>query len=168
MLIRQDPPFEELMVVHCDSEYSQEWDRCEPTEIIDRVPDYRKINGDKKTLIVFEDFEITGLNKKDRALLSRLFGYCSTHKNCSLIVCQQDPSAVPPLIRRLSNMFCLWRGTDMRVLDNYGTRMGLEKGELAEYIRRFCKTKFDSIWIDLSSDTPAKVRLNCYDVIKRE
>lgn len=167
LLIRQKPAFEELIIVHVDKEYSAEWDNCDPTQIIDHVPDFKQIAGDKKTLIVFEDFEITGLDKESRRLLSRLFGYCSTHKNCSLIVCQQDFSAVTPIVRRLSNLFVLWKGIDMRSMDQYGRTIGMVKGELVQYFREYCKTAHDSIWLDLTSGTPAPVRLNCYTIIKR-
>jgi hypothetical protein len=164
ILIRQDPPFKKLIIVHVDKDYSEEWDNCEPTEIIATIPDYKRIDGIEKTLIVFEDFEINGLDKDKRRLMSRLFGYCSTHKNCSLIVCQQDPSAVPPLIRRLSNLFVLWKGTDMKVLDLYGSKMGLKKGDLTELFTN-CPDIHDSIWLDLTPGTPAAIRKNAYEVL---
>lgn len=167
ILIRQEPPFERLVVVHVDGEYSQEWDECDPTEVIDYVPNFKDIDGKTKTLIVFEDFEIAGLKRDDQCLLSRLFGYCSTHKNCSLLVCQQDPKAVPALIRRLSNLFVLWRGLDMGVLDGYGTRMGLERGRLKQLFDSYTQNSvYDSIWLDSTPGTPAPVRINCYQVIK--
>lgn len=167
ILIRQSPCFEHLMIVHVDGEYSQEWDECDPTEVIDHVPNFKDIDGKRKTLIVFEDFEISGLKRDDQRLLSRLFGYCSTHKNCSLIVCQQDPKAVPALIRRLSNIFVLWRGLDMRVLDGYGTRMGLDRGGLKRLFEKYTKrdNMYDSIWLDVTQGTPAPVRVNCYQIV---
>jgi hypothetical protein len=165
ILLRQKPAFESLIVVHVDGEYSKEWDECEPTDILDEVPNFKDIDGERKTLIVFEDFDVENLNRPQRHLLSRLFGYCSTHKNCSVILCQQDPSAIPPLIRRLSNLFVLWRGLDMRILDQYGTKMGLEKGAIKHYFDKYVKTPHDSIWLDLTPRTPAPVRLNCYDTL---
>ena len=165
ILLRQDPPFDRLIIVHVDGEYSKEWDECDPTEVIGEVPDFKDIDGNDKTLIVFEDFEIAGLNRDDQRLLSRLFGYCSTHKHCSLLVCQQDPKAVPALIRRLSNIFVLWRGLDMGVLDGYGSRMGLERGGLVRLFDTYTKSMYDSVWLDSTPKTPAPIRINCYKIV---
>jgi hypothetical protein len=165
ILIRQDPPFERLIIAHVDGEYSKEWDECDPTTIVDDVPNFKDIDGKLKTLIVFADFDVDNLKREQKHLLSRLFGYCSTHKNCSIILCQQDPSAIPPLIRRLSNLFVLWRGLDMRILDQYGTKMGLEAGAVRHYFGKYIKTVHDSVWLDTTPGTPAPVRVNCYEVV---
>ncbi len=162
IFIRQEPPFEKLIIVHVDSEYSQEWDACDPSEIIDHIPDFKEIDGEEKTLIIFEDFEVNGLCKENRHKLSRLFGYCSTHKNVSLIVNQQDFSCVSPVIRRMCNLFVLWPGLDPQVLDVYARKIGLRKGLLANLFNQHTRIKHDSIWIDLTSGTPAPLRLNCF------
>jgi hypothetical protein len=171
ILIRQKPMFKNLMVVHCDSEYSEEWDNCDPTTVTDKIPDFRDldtISGKDKMLIVFEDFKIDKLDRTDSLKLDRLFGYCSTHKNVSIICCQQDPKSVPVQIRRMSNLFVLWRGNNLRTLDYYGTTMGLDTGELKYYIKKYCKKIHDSIWIDLTPNTPCAIRLNCYSEIKKD
>lgn len=56
----------------------------------------------------------------------------------------------------------------MKVLDGYGSRMGLERGELRRYFNRYCPDNHDSIWLDMSDGTPAKIRQNCYNVIKQD
>ena len=166
ILLRQSPAFKSLLIVHVDGEYSKEWDECDPTEILDDIPDFKDIDGQEKTLIVFEDFDVDNLNRVQRHLLSRLFGYCSTHKNCSVILCQQDPSAIPPIVRRLSNLFVLWKGLDMKILDLYASKMGLAKGMIKKYFDEHVKNPHDSIWVDTTPGTPAPLRLNCYQVIK--
>jgi len=165
----QDPPFEELIVVHVDGDYSVEWDNCEPTEITDEMPDYKKLDGSVKRLIVFEDFHVKNLPTSDKKLLDRLFGYASTHKNTSVVICQQDPSAIPPVVRRMSNVFVLWRGTDMKVLEEYGQRMGLERGKLTKYFKDHIDKddRHSAIWIDLTSGTHAPVRKNCFEKLER-
>lgn len=165
MLMRQDPPFDELIVVHCDSEYSQEWDQCEPTQIIDHVPDYRNIDGNKKTLVMFEDFEIKGLGKKDRRLLSRLFGYCVTHKNTSIIAAQQDPVAFPAVIRRMCNIFVLYPGVDIDNTEQYARRMGMPRGLFMRLASKYCRTKYDCVWVDRTDGSPAPIRINCHKVV---
>lgn len=165
LFLRQKPHFTRLIVVHIDKDFSAEWDLCDPTELTDTVPDFRDIDGKEKTLIVFEDYEFSHLSKKDLALVSRLWGYCSTHKNTSIIACQQDPSVLPAIMRRLSNVFILWPAIDISILDRYGTKMGLLKGELALLIRKHCKEQWDGIWLDNTKGTRAKVRLNCFTVI---
>jgi hypothetical protein len=165
ILLRQSPHFERLIIAHVDGDYSQEWDSCDPTEVVDDIPDFKSIDGTSKTLIVFEDFDVDNLNRGQRHLLSRLFGYCSTHKNCSIILCQQDPSAVPPLIRRLSNIFVLWKGLDMRILDFYATKMGFTKGRIIDIFDRYIKNEHDSVWLDVTPHTPAPLRINCYEVV---
>lgn len=159
----QHPPFEEIMIAHVDGSYSQEWDDADPSAVIGAVPDYRQLKGTKKTLIVFEDFELTGLSKIDRARLSRLLGYASTHKNLSILMLQQDPSAVPPIARRMCDGFVMWKSLDNKILDLYGSKMGLGKGKLEMLFNTHCHNKHDAIWLDHTHKSPAKVRLNGYE-----
>lgn len=168
ILINQNPPFEELIIVHVDKDYSEEWDNCEPTEITSEIPDFRKIDGKVKKLIVFEDIEFSHMNPKQLGALSRLWGYCSTHKNTSIISCQQDPSAIPSIMRRLSSIFVLWKALDMKILDLYASKFGIPKGAIQKLMAKYCKNNWDGIWLDNTSGSPAPIRLNCFIPISLE
>ncbi len=170
LVVFQDPPFEEIIIVHVDHSEngSNEWADCDPTEILDDIPGFDLYDKDTKRLLIFEDVWITKLNIERQKLIDRWWGYGSTHKNTSIILCQQNPGSIPTTIRQMANLYILWKRPDMRSLNDYASRMGLENGEIKKLMDKHCKEVHDSIWLDRTDKTPAPLRLNCFEKIQRE
>ena len=96
ILMRQESPFKRFYVIHCDGEYTQEYDDVEG-KLLKDFPQPNEWPGVEKTLVVIDDVELKTLKKHQRMCLDRLFGYVSTHKNISVLLCShRTPSTCPP------------------------------------------------------------------------
>jgi hypothetical protein len=84
LLIRQQPPFEEVVVIHCDAEHTKEYDDIGDVKLLSVIPAPEEWEGIKKTLVIIDDLELKTLAKDQKRNLDRLFGYVSTHKHISL------------------------------------------------------------------------------------
>ncbi len=177
-ILRANPPFEEIFVVHCDPEFSQEYDclynydskgeRDDGVQLLKDIPAPEDFEGLVKTLVILDDLELKDLNKMQRRALDRLFGFVSTHKHISVYLCSQDPFNVPPIVRRCSNVFVLWRLVDMDSMAMTTRKTGLESGTLKRIFNKLMTEPRDSLWIDLTDGSPAKLRKNGYEIITKK
>jgi hypothetical protein len=177
ILIRADPPFERVTVIHCDP----------PTEEHDGTKEYADlgdganvdIRGDipkpsefdptaGKHLVIIDDLELKGLCKQQRRCLDRLFGYVSTHKNISVCLCSQDPFNVPPIVRRCSNLWVMWRGPDLDAMSTVARKSGMTATNMKRIFDSFEDLAHDSLWIDRTSKTPYPLRKNGFTILKRK
>lgn len=167
LLLRQHPPFEEVFVVHCDPESTQEYDDID-CEMLSHIPEPEEWDETKKTCVILDDLEYKSMDKQQRRCLDRLFGYVSTHKNCSVYLTSQDPFVVPPIVRRCSSVFILWRSPDLDSLANLSRKSGLKSHDLKNIFKNLMHEKHDSLWIDLTPGSPAPLRKNGYEIIERD
>jgi hypothetical protein len=168
ILMRADPPFVRMVVIYPDGGgFTDEYQDCgnDSVEMIDYIPPPSEWDGQKKTLCVVDDFELKGLSKEQRSNLDRLVGHVSTHRNVSVCVCNQDPYNAPPIVRRCANLYILWKQRDMVSLRTFARRLGLDLDRLFD---EHCPGRFDSIWVDLTVDSPAPLRINGYDRLEWE
>ena len=163
ILMRADPPFARMVIIYPDGGgFTDEYEDCggsDTVEMLDYIPPPSEWDGQKKTLCVVDDFELKGLSKEQRSNLDRLVGHVSTHRNVSVCVCNQDPYNAPPIVRRCANLYVLWKQRDMISLRTFARRLGLDLDRLFE---DHCPGRFDSVWVDLTVDTPAPLRINGY------
>jgi hypothetical protein len=115
-------------------------------------------------LLVLEDIPLSHLNKLQKQQLDRLYGFASSHRGVSVITCAQDAFDVPVGARRCSNLFVIWKSPDLLALSNLASRTGYKPDDYRRLFK-LCKTKHDSIWIDLTDGSPAPLRLNGYTPI---
>jgi hypothetical protein len=173
IILHQNPPFEKIYVIHCD-QHTAEYDDVEPTKIMTSVPDPSFWNDEdeddgKKTkkLVIIDDVDFTDANKQQMKNLSRLTGYCSTHKSISLIFCFQEFYHTPKIMRRLCNLYVLWRPNDMDSLNSIGRKIGIKRREFQYLFDNIIKEKRDSLCVDLSNNSPFPLRKNLFIPIKR-
>lgn len=163
ILMRADPPFTRMVVIYPDGGgFTDEYQDCGELEMLDHIPPPEKWDGKQKTLCVVDDFELKSLSKSQRSNLDRLVGHVSTHRNVSVAVCNQDPYNAPPIVRRCANLFVLWKPKDIVSMQTFASRTG---EDLRRLFNTYSKTRFDSIWLDMTVDTPAPKRLNGYTII---
>jgi hypothetical protein len=171
LLMRAEPPFQHVIICHCDNNYTQEYDDIsegvEEFELIDNIPPPESFEGLVKTLVILDDLEFKGMSKDQKRNLDRLFGYVSTHKNCSVYLCSQDAFNIPPIVRRCSNLFVLWKSPDLLSMSQLAGRTGLKADELSELFS-LCKEHHDSVWLDITPKTPYPIRLNGFKVIEKK
>jgi len=169
LLVRANPPFEKITVIHCDPEYTQEYDDLgSDVEIMGSVPAPEDWEGEQKTLVILDDLEFKSMNKEQMRNLDRLFGYVSTHKNISCILCSQDSFNVPACVRRCCNVFILWKMTDIDSMACTARKTGLKASNLKNIFDTLMTEPKDSLWIDLTSHTPYPLRKNGFQKIKKE
>jgi len=169
LLLRADPQFEEVIVIHCDSGYTKEYeDLGDGIEMLDEIPAPQDWEGLVKTLVVLDDLEFKGMNKDQKRNLDRLFGYCSTHKNISVILCSQDAFNVPPIVRRCSNLFILWRCKDLDAMATCARKTGLKANNFNSIFNQLMMNSRDSLWLDSTSGTPYPMRKNGYELISKK
>jgi hypothetical protein len=169
LLLRAKPEFEEVVVIHCDSGYTKEYDDIgENVEILNEIPAPNDWEGQVKTLVVLDDLEFKGMSKDQKRNLDRLFGYVSTHKNISCILCSQDAFNVPPIVRRCSNLWVLWRCPDLDAMATCARKTGLKANNFNSIFNQLMLNQKDSLWIDTTDHTPYKMRKNGYTIIEKQ
>ncbi len=167
IILRQDPPFKKIIVIHCDAEFTQEWFDCNP-EMLSEIPHPTEWDASKKTLVVLDDIEYKGLNKQQQSNLDRLFGFCSTHKNISICATCQDFFNLPPSAKRMANVFVLWKSNDEDSFKMISRKTGMKMTHFMKIFEEFMHERRDSLWIDLTEKSPFPLRKNGFDIIKRE
>lgn len=169
ILIRAKPEFEEVVVVHIDSDYTKEYnDLGDNVEILNEIPAPEDWEGRVKTLVVLDDLEFKGMNKQQKHNLHRLFGFVSTHKHISVILCSQDAFNVPCVVRRCSNMYVLWKCPDLDSMSNLARKANMKPDELKNIFDNLMSNFRDSLWIDMTDKTPYPLRKNGYEIINKK
>jgi hypothetical protein len=159
LLIKNKPFFEEVIVIHCDPEYTQEYDDIEAI-MIDTIPPPNQWEGEKKTLVILDDLEYKNLPPDQKTNLDRLFGFVSTHKNISVCLSAQDVFNIPAGVRRCSNFWVLWRINDLDALSRLGRRINYSASQLKQLFDYNIENSHDSITIDLTAKSPYPLRKN--------
>lgn len=164
--------------MHCDPEFTQEYDclynydengkRDDGVQLLKEIPAPEDFEGICKTLVILDDLELKAMSKDQRRALDRLFGFVSTHKNISVYLCSQDPFNVPPIVRRCSNVFVLWKLVDLDSMAMCCRKTGLESGTLKRIFNKLMTEPRDSLWVDLTDKSPAKLRKNGYEIIEKK
>ena len=165
ILLKADPPYQELYVIHCDPEFTQEYDDLGDFKMLEKVPEPAFWRGAVKTLVILDDLEFKAMGKKERKHLDRLFGYVSTHKNISVILCAQEAFSVPTVCRRMANVWVLWRQKDTDSLNAIGRKIGLSVRYMRLLFDRLLTEPRDFIMVDGTPRSPAPYRKNAYQKI---
>lgn len=164
ILIRAKPEFEEIFLIHCDGEYSKEYDDV-GVELLHEIPAPEQWAGIVKTLVIIDDVELKTLSKDQKKNLDRLFGYCSTHKRISVILCSQDAFNVPPSVRRCANLFILWKPTDFDSMAAMARKSGMKSSNFHSIFEQLMLAPRDSLWLDLTDHSPWPLRKNGFTPI---
>ena len=167
MIVRAKPEFEEIYIIHPDAEYTKEWEDVDAF-MLSEIPSPSEFEGKVKTLIVIDDLELKNLSKEQKTNLDRLFGYVSTHKNISVMCTLQDAFNCPPSVRRCTNLFILWRVTDMDSLAMLSRKVGMSCDEFKYIFKHICKEHHDSLWIDQTKNTPYPLRKNGFELLQKD
>ena len=166
LILRAKPQFERVYVIHCDPDYTQEYDDV-GGELLSEIPTPEEWEGECKSLVVLDDLEFKRASKEQQRNLDRLFGFVSTHKNISCILCSQDPFNVPPIVRRCSNLWILWKCSDLDAMSTCARKTGMKSQNFNDIFSQLMKTSKDSLWLDMTDGSPYPLRKNGYEIIKQ-
>lgn len=165
IILRADPPFERVVVVHCDAEQTAEYEDMD-AEMLSKIPAPDSWDGEKKTMVCLDDLDYQSMSKEQKGCLDRLIGYASTHRNLSVCLAVQDAFSLPVIVRRCSNLFVLWKGIDLDSMKQLARKVGLNVKEFASLIDRHGGER-NSLWFDLTSKTPYPLRRNGFEMLTR-
>lgn len=163
IVLRSKPMYDNVYIIQ-EFKNSAEYDELEPTEILDKIPPPEFFNGEEKNLIILEDFEC---NKND-VNLSKLFRITGSHCKTTIILLYQSFFRCMPLARRLSDVYIIYRMNDCNEMDMISRRVGYDKNHFNQLFNSFCNTKYDSICFDLTPHSPAPLRLNIFQPIRKK
>jgi hypothetical protein len=166
IIVRCTPEFEEILLVHCDGDNTAEFDDLD-VEVIDSIPHITDLDPDVKRLIILEDLEYGQMPKEQKACLDRLYGYASTHKNTSVMMTSQDGFSIPAICRRCCNIWVIWKVDDTDSMNTIGRRIGLKKAQIEGLFNEHLNDSHDSLWVDLTKNTPFPLRINGYQMISK-
>ena len=156
--------FKKVYIITCDVS-SQEWDDIEPTGVYDRLPELENFDGKEKTCLVIDDYEFQNCGSDEIRKLTTLFRHISTHKNVSIMASYQSFFHTPQICRKTANCFILYRPTSDNELQTISNRVGIKYKDLRAMFKQYCTNYYDMIMIDLSKDSPYRIRYNIYDTI---
>ena len=165
LLLHQRPLFKELYIIHGDHDHTKEFDDLDPTLILGEFPDVSFFDGKVKTCIFVDDFEFSTMSKEQIGRCNKLFRYVSSHRNVSIYCSHQLAFELPSLIRRLANVWIIWRPrskTELRLIAN---RIAMSPDELEYIFNNYCSGHRDSLTVDFHKDTPAFLRKNLFEKI---
>jgi hypothetical protein len=165
LLLHQRPMFKELYIIHGDAGDTHEFDDLEPTLMMSEFPDVSFYDGKVKTAVFIDDFEFSSMNKEQTARCNKLFRYVSSHKHVSVFCSHQLCFSLPSLIRRLANVWIIWKPRSKAELRLIANRVAMEPTELEYIFDNICTGHRDSLCIDFNKDTPAHLRKNLFEKI---
>ena len=166
LILRAEPPYQKIYLLHPDEE-SKDYEDLGEDEIIrlDDIPDIDFCDPKVKNLLIIDDINLSNLKKDQKSRLDRLCGYCSTHRNLSVFLTSQDMFNILPSVRRNASVFVLYKNVpDLSSLATVASRTGLTSKKLFDIFEQ-CENTRDSVMIDLTPESPAKIRINGYEVL---
>lgn len=176
ILMHANPPFEQAYLIYPGGEGKEEGDfkhktdeynDVEGLEGLDTIPapEFFPKAADaksKKTVVIIDDMALQNLPTDERKNLDRLFGTVSTHRNVSVLTTAQDWFSLPPVIRRMSNVWLVWKHRDKNSMTMIGQKVG---EDLDQLFRTIAQGPYDSICIDMTAGSPLPLRLNVFERI---
>ena len=159
--------FKKVYVVQCGMG-SKEWFDMEPTEIFDTIPDLDLFDGEEKTMLILDDFEMEGISKEERRKLTTIFRAISTHKNVSVMCSYQSYFHVLGIARKTANVFCIWKPKSDIELQFIARSVGVKFKDLKQLFKEHCTDYYDFITFDDTKGSPYPIRKGLYTKIDYE
>lgn len=163
LLMHQKPMFQELYIIHGDADVTTEFDDLEPTMIMSDFPPVEFWDAKLKTLCIVDDVEYSNLSKDQMARLHKLVRYVSSHKNVTLYFTHQSFFELPSMVRKLCNVFCIWKPRSSTELKLIASRIGLKPEMLTDIFENQCNQYRDSLCVDLNINAPHIFRKNIFE-----
>jgi len=139
-----------------------EWLDCEVSGLITDIPDFNMFNPKKKTLLIFDDRELLKLTRSEQNRISTLFRHTSTHRNLSIMLLFQSFYDTPPIARKCSNVFVIWKPRSSRELTLISNSCGVEPEVIHELFETQLTSPYDSLCVDFTVGSPWKLRKNVF------
>lgn len=154
-------PFQRLIIVG-PTNGAPEYAELEPTCVLTDIPELNMFDKNIKTLLIFDDRDLTKLSPVEQRRLSELFR-CNTHVGLSLAISYQSFTDVPVIIRNVATQFVLWKTHNKNESSQIARKVGLSKEQLRYILDTYLTGHYDSVMLDMSKDSPAYLRKNIFE-----
>lgn len=174
LLLNARPLYDNVFLIHPDVDYSKEWEDIEPTDCMTSIPpisyfsDVIDKDDKKKNVCVIDDVEFSAQNRQELKNLGLLMRYLSTHRNMSIIFSHQSWFDIPTIVRKMSNVFIIYKPRATNELSMIENRCGAPSGLFEHIFENYATGYRDNICYDLTENTPAKIRVNLFDVLEMD
>jgi hypothetical protein len=158
--------FQKLIIITC-SEESTEWDDCDPDDLMTEIPDLEMFNGEVKTCVILDDFETIKISKEQLRKLSTLMRFISSHRNVSVMLGYQSYFDCPNICRKVANCFMIYKPNSRQEIDTIANRVGLTSDQMRYLFKHIITGSYDHLFVDITVNTPFKLRKNIYEVIEQ-
>ncbi len=165
LILHQRPMFREVYIIHGDADCTTEFEDIEPTMMMEEFPPIEFFDGNVKTLLIIDDVEFSSLSKEQLGRMNKIFRYGSSHKNLTVYVSHQSFFDLPVLVRKLCNVFILWKPRSVVELKTISNRVGYTAKALDYIFENICTDYRDSLCIDHHYNSPAVLRKNLWSKI---
>lgn len=185
-LLRAEPSYDRIFLLH-PKIYNPESDDHTNDNVLltdprdDIVPEYKGVkvhhlayiptevffDGMKgHSLFIIDDIDMLSFTKKDSSKsrrVNKLYSYCSTHNNLSVITTSQSPGTqLPPIAFQLSNIITLFPQRDQFKIRVLSQKLGTDYKELKKYLDQL-KGQHDSLTLDQTTGSPMPMRKNVFE-----
>lgn len=160
-------PFKRIFLVHGDPN-NTEYDDVGP-KILKKIPNPEKLKKNKKKALIIVDDYITSnkMDKEDQTRLSKIMSTISTHHNFSVIITTQYVTYIPTSIRALANIHVVSRVNNSMVVSSTAQYIGVPVDWFKNLNAKILMPDpHATLWVDSTTGTPARLRLNGYEVLK--
>ena len=145
---------------------TKEYDDIDLEYLDNVIPTIDEFDTTKKNLLIIEDIDYKNMNRNTKSILDRHMGTNSTHKNISIRMTCQDSFSIPPSIRRMCSVLCLWKGHDLNALTIMSNRFGIKTKDLKYFFEKIATGKHDFIVIDTHREGKFRIRKNFFEPIE--
>ena len=83
-------------------------------------------------------------------------------------MCAQDAFNIPPIVRRCSNLWVMWKCPDLDAMSAVSRKSGMSSKNFNSIFNQLMCDTHDSLWIDMTSKSPYPLRKNGYTQITKK
>lgn len=161
IIAHADPPFNAIYQ-RSNSYSNNEYADCKAI-LLKHTPDVNDWIDDTKInqLFIYDDAQFD-FDKDEEKKFADLICFASSHKNISVIVATQRMTTLPTLLRTVANFMILWKPDNLIDMDIIAKRVNIKTSVFSDFVDKQLTGDRDSLWIDLTNDTPHKYRKNGY------
>lgn len=154
-------PFKELYIITC-SPLCTEYDDLQYTGLLTEIPDADFFNPKKKTAVIIDDYEHDNMTSEEKRRLSTLFRYVATHRNVSIYCGYQSFFNTQPLIRKVSDVFVIYKPNNKLDYTNLANRLDMEADDLRYIFKEICNGVYDCLCINNIPGAPYRFTKNLH------
>lgn len=163
-LILHAEPCYNLIMLRASIPGSREYEDVK-AKSLEAVPNMEDLEGDIKKVMIIEDCKLKTFPKDERAHISNLLSYGSSHCGITVIICCQSLTDIPIELRRCINLYVLFKPNNMNDCEIIARQIGEKPAVLKNLVAKHLKERFQTLWFD-QTGCPSPFRKNGFEVLE--